>query len=217
MDTGKAALTLEFLLIFVACPLAFRLLPAGTLPLPMLWAIAAYCLWILRRDAGFDRRRLWNAAPFCRALPPILLLFVPVAAAMALVVWRFLPARFFGLLRHHTLFWVVVMLLYPVLSVYPQSLIYRAFFFQRYRPLFGDGRRGLVAAGLVFAFMHIIFRNYWAVGLTLVAGLVFAWRYQRTQSLLVSSIEHALYGCYVFIVGLGALFYHGAGRAAFER
>jgi membrane protease YdiL (CAAX protease family) len=53
--------------------------------------------------------------------------------------------------------------------------------------------------------------------LTFVAGLLFAWRYQATGSLLVSSMEHALYGCYIFTVGLGELFYHGAGRGALSR
>jgi membrane protease YdiL (CAAX protease family) len=50
--------------------------------------------------------------------------------------------------------------------------------------------------------------------LTFVAGLLFAWRYQTTGSLLVTCIEHALYGCFIFTVGLGGLFYHGAGRTS---
>ena len=35
-------------------------------------------------------------------------------------------------------------------------------------------------------------------------------RYQRTGSLLVVSIEHALYGITIFAIGLGRYFYHGA-------
>jgi hypothetical protein len=33
-----------------------------------------------------------------------------------------------------------------------------------------------------------------------------------TGSLLTSSIEHALYGCWLFTVGLGQFFYHGRVR-----
>lgn len=41
--------------------------------------------------------------------------------------------------------WALVIVLYPILSVYPQELIFRAFLFHRYAPLFGNGV-GLVAA-----------------------------------------------------------------------
>jgi uncharacterized protein len=46
--------------------------------------------------------------------------------------------------------------------------------------------------------------------LTFFGGILFAWRYVETGSLLTSSVEHALYGCWLFTVGLGVYFYHGA-------
>jgi membrane protease YdiL (CAAX protease family) len=106
------------------------------------------------------------------------------------------------------------MVLYPLLSVCPQGIIYRGFFFARYRELFPSGMALLLASAAVFSFSHIIFRNPWSVLLTFIAGLLFAWRYEATGSLLAGNLEHALYGCYMFTVGLGALFYHGAGRNA---
>jgi len=39
--------------------------------------------------------------------------------------------------------------------------------------------------------------------------LLFAARYAETGSLATSSFEHALYGCWLFTVGLGQYFYHG--------
>jgi membrane protease YdiL (CAAX protease family) len=111
------------------------------------------------------------------------------------------------------LFWAVVMVAYPVSSVYPQGLLYRAFFFQRYGGLFKGKWTMIVASAVAFAFLHIIFRNWLAVDLTLAGGLLFAWRYERTGSLAVSSIEHALYGCWLFTVGLGQYFYHGTIEA----
>jgi membrane protease YdiL (CAAX protease family) len=82
--------------------------------------------------------------------------------------------------------------------------------FERYRILFPSAALMILISAAAFAFSHIVFRNPWSVALTFVGGLLFAWRYQRTDSLLVSSLEHALYGCYMFTVGLGGLFYHGA-------
>jgi membrane protease YdiL (CAAX protease family) len=46
--------------------------------------------------------------------------------------------------------------------------------------------------------------------MTLVGGLLFAHTYWKTRSLLVSAIEHALYGCLLYTIGLGRFFYHGA-------
>jgi membrane protease YdiL (CAAX protease family) len=102
------------------------------------------------------------------------------------------------------------MVLYPVASVYPQGVVYRLFLFERYRGLFGGGWGIVLASAAAFAFMHVVFRNPLAIALTLPAGLLFAARYWQTGSLAVSSLEHALYGCAIFTVGLGRWFYHGA-------
>jgi membrane protease YdiL (CAAX protease family) len=101
------------------------------------------------------------------------------------------------------------MVLYPVLSVYPQGLLYRAFFFERYAPLFAGKWPMIIASALAFAFMHIVFRNVLAVALTFAGGLLFAARYVETGSLATSCFEHGLYGCWLFSIGLGQYFYHG--------
>jgi membrane protease YdiL (CAAX protease family) len=97
-----------------------------------------------------------------------------------------------------------------VLSVYPQGLVYRAFFFERYRSLFPNPAVLIAMSAVAFSFAHIIFRNPIAVGFTLIGGFLFAWRYGETRSLFTSSFEHALYGCWMFTVGLGDYFYRGA-------
>lgn len=38
------------------------------------------------------------------------------------------------------------------------------------------------------------------------AGVLFAWTYERTRSTLAVSVEHALFGCWMFTVGLGSFF-----------
>jgi membrane protease YdiL (CAAX protease family) len=207
---------LEFVLLFVALPIAFRSLPVRLSPLPPLWVAALYCYFVLRSN-GYDRNVLWNPAPLHAQLPHILLGFVIAAAAVTAVVYSRFPEQLFGFVKSHPAFWVLLMIAYPVLSVYPQGVIYRAFVFERYRSLFPTTMLMIVASAAVFGFSHIIFRSPWSVVLTFAAGLLFAWRFSATNSLLVSAIEHALYGCYMFTVGLGALFYHGAGRTFVER
>jgi len=64
----------------------------------------------------------------------------------------------------------------------------------------------IVVSAAVFAFMHVIFQNPFAVGLTFVGGLLFAWRFHATRSLLVATIEHSLYGVLMFSVGMARYF-----------
>jgi membrane protease YdiL (CAAX protease family) len=207
---GNLALIAEFLVLFVALPLAFRFKPFPFPPIPALWLVMAYCLFRLRSDASFKRRALWSPESFPPLALQIALTFLAIALLLGLSVYFLRPQLLFNFVRRAPIFWGVVMLLYPVLSVYPQGIIYRAFFFHRYRGLFPGTLQLILASAVAFAFVHIIFRNPLAVAFTFIGGLLFAWRYQETGSLFTSSLEHALYGCLMFTIGLGEYFYKGA-------
>jgi membrane protease YdiL (CAAX protease family) len=142
----------------------------------------------------------------------ILAVFLPVASVIAAAVYWFAPRVFLNLPRRQPLGWGLVMLLYPLLSVVPQTLVYRAFIFARYRLLFPSVGAMLLASAASFSWVHIVLRNPVAPILTLPAGVLFAWRYKRTGSVMVSALEHALYGCLIFTIGLGGYFYTGAVR-----
>ena len=202
-------LILEFLLLFVALPLGYRFSPVRIPALPLLWLVAGYAAWQLLRDPRFNRAQLWNVGELPPRLGAILLIFVVIALALWLAVRRFAPQLEWNFVRQHPAFWAIVMVAYPVLSVYPQGLLYRAFFFDRYAILFPGKWTIVVASAAAFAFLHIVFRNWLAVWLTFCGGLLFAFRYAQTGSLATSSFEHALYGCWLFTVGLGQYFYHG--------
>ena len=208
----RSLLVVEFLVLYVALPLAYRFSPVRIPALPLLWLVSAYAGWQLARDPQFNRDRLWNAGPLATHLGAILGIFAVVGFVLWLGVHRFAPQLEWSFVRSRPGFWAVVMVAYPVLSVYPQGLLYRAFFFERYGPLF-PGRWAMIAASAAaFAFLHIIFRNSLAVALTFAGGLLFAARYAETGSLATSSLEHALYGCWLFTLGLGQYFYHGTIR-----
>ncbi len=209
-SSGNFSLIAEFLILFVVLPLAFRFKPFPFPPIPALWLMMAYCLFRLWSDASFNRSLLWNPEAFPRFVTQIVLAFFGVALLLGLSVYFLRPQLLFNFVRRAPLFWGIVMLLYPVLSVYPQGIVYRAFFFQRYRGLFPGTLQMILASAAVFAFVHIIFRNPIAVAFTFLGGVLFAWRYQETGSLFTSSLEHALYGSLMFTIGLGEYFYKGA-------
>ena len=205
----RALPLLEFLIVFVALPLAYRFSPVRIPALPLLWLVSGYALWQLLRDPHFDRTRLWNAAALAPRLVTILTIFALVALLLWAGVHRLAPHLEWNFVRSNPVFWAAVMLAYPVLSVYPQGILYRVFFFARYSVLFPGKWAMIVASAAAFAFLHIIFRNSLAVALTFAGGLLFAARYAETNSLFASSFEHALYGCWIFTLGLGPYFYHG--------
>jgi len=202
----------ELLLIFVALPLAYRLSPWPIPALPVLWIVTLYCLWQLRRDPAFPASHLWNPNPLTSQLGSILILFLIGASLLYAGVKLFAPELLFSFARARPVLWAAVMVLYPILSVYPQGIIYRSFLMHRYAALFPSQWMMVLVSAIAFAWLHIIFRNPLAVALTFAGGLLFAWRYQTTNSLLTSSTEHALYGCWLFTLGLGQFFYHGRTR-----
>jgi membrane protease YdiL (CAAX protease family) len=137
-------------------------------------------------------------------------MFAAGAVVVGAGVYFLTPGLLFDFVRRTPAFWALMMVFYPVLSVYPQGIVYRAFFFERYGRLFPRPAVLIAMSAVAFSFAHIIFRNPIAVSFTLVGGLLFAWRYAATGSLLTSSLEHALYGCWMFTIGLGDYFYKGA-------
>ena len=144
-----------------------------------------------------------------RSFLRIILRFAVCGAALTLATRLLAPHLFLSLPREHPLFWLAIMVLYPLLSVWPQEVIYRRFLFHRYARVFGESGV-VVASALAFGFAHVIFLNPIAVALTTAGGVMFARNYAQERSLYLACLEHALYGCLVFTIGLGQFFYTGA-------
>lgn len=106
--------------------------------------------------------------------------------------------------------WLIVMLFYPLLSVYPQEILFRTFLFHRYERAFGSPLPIIIFSALAFGWMHIFFGNPIAVPLTIASGALHAWTYARTRSTAAAVFEHALYGNAAFTIGLGWFFFTGS-------
>jgi hypothetical protein len=116
------------------------------------------------------------------------------------------------IVRQQPMLFALIAVLYPLLSVVPQGLVWRVYFMHRYAPLLGQGAAMWTAAILAFAWAHIVFRNRIAVLLTGLGGALFAHTYRSTGSMLAADVEHALYGVGVFAFGLGKFLYLGWAR-----
>ncbi len=200
----------EFALLFGGIPFALTQIPPRGVLIPILLVCAAVTLAMLLLDRSFDRAQLWNAHMRTGRTRWMLAQFALLALGIGILVAALAPERLFGLVKRDPGLWAVIMVAYPVFSVYPQEVIYRTFLFHRYRGVFRSEGAMIAASAIAFGFMHIIFRNWLAVAMTLIGGALFAMTYARTRSTLMASIEHALFGCFVFTIGLGRSFYGGA-------
>lgn len=201
-------LRLEFLCLFALVPVLYAL---GFMPvpkIPLLLLFFAGCAAYLARKEQFGARRFFGWPDSGAAeLRPILLRSAGVFLLSICAVLVIDPGLLFFFPRTRPGLWLLVMLLYPLLSAYPQEVIYRAFLFKRYNPVMRSETTLTLASVLAFSFLHVIFDNWIAVALTVPAGYLFTRTYRRTDSLMLASLEHALYGCAVFTTGLGRFFY----------
>jgi membrane protease YdiL (CAAX protease family) len=132
-----------------------------------------------------------------------ILKLVVIAIITSLYVWHFDSDNLFYVISNNPLFWLFILFVYSFFSVYPQELIYRTFFFQRYESLFNSKALFIFINAILFSLAHLFFKNTLVLILTFLGGLLFALTYQKTKSTILVTIEHAVYGCWLFTVGMG--------------
>lgn len=205
-------LAAEFALLYVGLPLALWIWPGlvrGVL-IPSLVVGSLGMVLLLLRDPSFDRSRLWGMRGWTDRLRGILIPFAAGAPVLGFAFALVEPERLFAFPRESPLFWLLVCLLYPLLSVYPQELIFRVFLFHRYRELFRCDGALIAASALSFGAAHLFFSNLLAPALSTLGGFLFARTYARAGKAFPACVEHALWGDFLFTVGMGWYFYTGS-------
>ena len=102
--------------------------------------------------------------------------------------------------------WLIVIFIYPFLSVIPQELVYRVFFFQRYFPNINRFYFPAFLNLVVFAYGHLVFSNMHAIIITAIVSPIFTYAYLK-KSFLTCVILHTLGGQIIFTLGLGKYFF----------
>jgi len=198
------SLGLEFLLLFVIMPVSFTI--GYPLWVKALLAVSGflYILVLLKKAEGISfrikKRIKWKA--FTKR---IVMTFLIIAILTTTFVINTQPEALFIVPRTNMLLFIGILFVYSVFSVWPQEIIYRTFFFERYDILFKSRSLLIFVNAVVFSLAHLFFRNTLVLVLTFLGGLIFGMTYVRFRSTTLVTIEHALYGNWLFTVGMGEM------------
>jgi len=193
---------IELFIIFILIPVSYALPYAWPLKLLIGFLGFIYVIYVLLKveNSKFKIAPNLNWNQFWKTT---ILKFTVIAFLTFLYVWVVDSNNLFGVVINKPSMWIFILFIYSLLSVYPQELIYRTFFFQRYQRLFSNTNLFLFVNAIIFSLGHIFFRNALVIILTFIGGILFALTYSKTKSTLLVSIEHAIYGCWLFTVGMG--------------
>lgn len=204
----------EFAALFVAAPLATAWLVHADALSPWQMPTAFLTLFglsilLLFLTPEFSWKTLVRFGLDGRWRPALIFVCVTVGA-LTLLTQILAPHALFRMPLHAPELWTRIMTFYPIFSVIPQGIIYRALFFSRYRILFPSEGVAIVGGAVIFGLAHLFFLNWVAVALTVVGGGAFAWAHGDRGGFWFANLLHAFAGAMVFTVGLGRFFYHGA-------
>lgn len=194
----------ELILLFVVVPV----LLVVEIPIPVKVALVAggfvYCIWVLLKEQGLSILKKVSF-PIKDNWKDILLKFSFIITATTIFMLIEDPQHLFAVIKQKPLLWMGVSIGYSLFSVYPQELMYRTFFFHRYRDLVGNKYLFIFLNAALFSLAHLMFKNKLVILITFLGGILFAFSYNKSKSLLLVTLEHAIYGSWLFTVGMGEM------------
>ncbi len=196
---------IELVIVFLFAPLIFWVGVADidTWLMPTLFCAGLICLLLLLNDKNFKRKKLYRVNELVPHFINALKLFLPVAFVFSAGIYLIAPDIFLSLPMQDPTFWLITLLIYPLVSVIPQEIIFRTFYFHRYKKIIPSKHLRVFSSSFFFGLAHIVYGNWIAVVLTWFAGIVFGYRYSASKSTPVVVIEHTLWGSFAFTIGLG--------------
>ncbi len=209
MKTGNQKLIrgAEFLLLFFGIPLFIAFGWQVKHPVLLLLPVSLGFILYFRFKKKFKFKSLihWNISQKMVALNAIIIILV--AFSLFLYVWFFERENLFNLVRKNIRLYLLICITYPLFSASIQELIYRTFIFSRYASLFQNKYFLILASSLAFSFVHIIYYSLISLVFTFLAGLYLSWLYEKTKSMLYTTIVHGFLGNLIFTIGLGQHFW----------
>lgn len=204
MITNRIPLVIELLCLFILIPIiltlnihpAFKVIPAVTGIVYIIIISAKKQLFTGKSLYAINKKDNWKL---------IGIQFITFVIISTVLMYYLNYENLFIVPRKNWLLWITITIFYSIFSVYPQEFLYRSFFFKRYKSLFKNPIVFIIFNAFIFSFAHIALNNMLVLLLTFVGGILFASTYRKSKSLLLTSIEHTLYGSWLFTLGMGEM------------
>lgn len=194
----------ELFLIFIALPVSFVFDYPFMIKAILTIIGFVYVIYILLKVEG----NTFKVAPnldWKAFFKHVVFKLIIIAFMTIVYMWFTSKSDLFITLYKKPQLWVIILFAYAIFSVYPQELIYRTLFFQRYKMLVKSKTLFIFLNASLFSLAHIFYKNPLVLLITFLGGILFALTYDKTKSTLLVSIEHTIYGCWLFTVGMGAM------------
>ncbi len=203
----KIFIWMEFVFLFFGIPLLIYFDKEFIHPIMIILPVLLFIFVVLRRTTDFTWKELvrWEV-PKAVVVKNLLIVVSCTLLTLAYVLF-FDRENLFNLPRANPWIYVAMCLFYPVFSAFGQEIIYRTFLCRRYTQILPRGWHFVVASGITFSFLHIVYYDPVSMILTLIGGIYFARVYQLTRSVLFTSVLHGLFGIMFFGVGMGQYFW----------
>lgn len=204
MKSQSRYLLVEFLLLFIILPVSLAIPYNPIIKLSSIAIGFTYLVYVLIRKEKVK----WlpsTSLQWTLFFKETFIKLLVIAIVTGLFVYFLDRPSLFCVPRSNMKLWFIILGVYTFISVWPQEVIYRTFFFARYNDIFKDKRLLIFVNAIVFCLAHLFLKNALVLVLTFIGGLLFAWTYQKNESTILVSIEHALYGNWLFTVGMGEM------------
>lgn len=171
---------------------------------PALLILMIVCTFLLLTDPHFKRFRLTSLGQFSQVKHRLFTGFFIGALFSAMLFGLANQTQWFAMPKNETTQWLILLIAYPLLSVLPQELIFRSYFFHRYKHILPSKNVRIFLSALSFALAHCVYDNWVAIALSFAGGLLFSYTYAHSRSLMVCVLEHSLWGLWMFTIGVGS-------------
>jgi membrane protease YdiL (CAAX protease family) len=201
---NRSYLLSEFFALFILLPLSFAIEYSSFVKAGLAMAGFIYIIIVLKKveNISFSVKKYIDWKAFWKRTA---LTFLIIAIITTAFVFYKDPSALFFVPFNKPLLFIIILFVYTFLSVWPQEIIYRTFYFKRYERLFPNKSLLVFINAIIFMLAHIFFRNTLVLILTFTGGLLFSISYLKYRSTTLISIEHALYGNWLFTVGMGQM------------
>ncbi len=200
--TSNVYKIVEFILIFILAPISFAFNYAVQIKTVIGVLGLLYILFVLFKIEKLKVRKP-NLTHLKKHFKIILIRGLVIIITTIIFVWFTDKNVLFYVPQNNPRLWGIILFVYSFFSVFPQELMYRTFYFSRYKSIFKNTTWLIFINALVFSIAHVLFKNTLVLLITFIGGLLFALSYYKTKSTMYVTLEHAIYGCWLFTVGMG--------------